>query len=411
MMTAETSPSSQLPAQFLAYKQKAEERKAQPAKMGNTNCWGSFSFPPMMSDPRTSVSSVAPNVSTNDTAFSSERSYGSSNGGIQERRASGGMSPNQQSNNNSSNSKIASMWSSFSNRLTGSDPSESPTHSAELSSKSGFPTNTKMTNVDRLKSMAASSVRKPDIPDAEPSPPPVTMTTQSSYPSLASTRSDGSSSLESSSAQSGRFFKFFGGAGNNAPKKATGIGSHQDPAIGELKNKKNGKDPNNNNAKPASFFSAMSTQSKDAATKKEIDIEKLKRLRDQAAGLVPRSPGAVALDDKNHHHHHHDETDLQKESSLESQIDDLEKEMGIAAAAAKEEEVPPKLRMDGFDDVHEEEAPKNYAEIKISTMTGVGNTQIPKKPSSPPKKKVSSPLAAAFIGSSPETQKGLSTAV
>jgi hypothetical protein len=333
-------------------------------------------------------------------------------------------SPQESNNNNNSSNKIASMWSSFSNRLTGADASESPTHSAELGSKSGFPTNTKMTNVDRLKSMAASSVRKPDIPDAvdhTSSQPPVKMTTQSSYPSLASTRSDGSSSLESSSnaAQSGRFWsvgnKFFGG--NNAPKKATGIGSHQDPSIGELKNKRsNMANAASNAGKPASFFSAISTQKETAAAKKDIDIDKLKRLRDQAAGLVPRSPGAVALpDDKQNHQH--DELDLHNETSLESQIDNLEKEMGLMASS--KEDVPPKLRMDGFDDVHEVEPAKNYAEIKVSTtMAGVGPStmmtnqlQLPKTNMSPPKKKVSSPLAAAFLGNSPEKPKGLSTAV
>eukprot|EP00526_Cylindrotheca_closterium_P011148 CAMPEP_0113618504 /NCGR_PEP_ID=MMETSP0017_2-20120614/9371_1 /TAXON_ID=2856 /ORGANISM="Cylindrotheca closterium" /LENGTH=394 /DNA_ID=CAMNT_0000528015 /DNA_START=166 /DNA_END=1350 /DNA_ORIENTATION=- /assembly_acc=CAM_ASM_000147 len=391
--------SPQLPAQFLAYKQKAEEHKPQPAKIGNANCWGSFSLPQMMADPRTSVSSTsmpAPPTTANDGFGSSERSYGSSSNN--NASSSGGILPPDTSD------KITSMWSSFSSRLTGgADSSEIPqTHSAELDSKSGFPSNTQMTNADRLKNMAMSSVRKPEIPDAPEAPPaPVTIPTQSSFPSLASTRSDGSSSLESANnAQTGGRFWSIGNKmfGKKPPKQQTGIGSHEDPSIGEI----------NKSTTAKSFFpsSMITTQKED--TKKDIDIEKLKRLRDQAAGLVPQSPMALPEEKKEE-----EQPASNKETSLESQIDDLEKEMGMTMDSSKSADVPPKLRMDGFDDVHEVEPSKNYAEIKVSAVTGVGSSSSSqfKPTAAATTKKVASPLAAAFTSSSPEKPKGLSTAV
>jgi len=246
--------SSQLPAHFLAYKQKAEEEANKSARVGNAGCWSSTSFF-STAGPRTSASSTTGmgssnfrNSNENDIGMtypSSERSYGSS-------PVNGSSSSGIASSFAETNGKIGAMWNRFSGKVkatvTGMDGLEVPqTHSAELDSKSGFPTNKNMTNVDRLKSMAASSVRKPEIPDVPLEQPPSSYhhnspqqqqqySSSSSYPSLASSHSDGSSSLEST-ASSGRFWsmgnKIFG-TKSKTTSSTTGIGSHQDPSIGEL---------------------------------------------------------------------------------------------------------------------------------------------------------------------------------
>jgi len=311
------------------------------------------------------------------------------------------------------------MWNRFSGKVkatvTGMDGLEVPqTHSAELDSKSGFPTNKNMTNVDRLKSMAASSVRKPEIPDVPLEQPPSSYhhnsphhhqqqqySSSSSYPSLASSHSDGSSSLEST-ASSGRFWsmgnKLFG---TKSKAATTGIGSHQDPSIGELN-----KTTTTTTTKSTSFFPTSMT-SMMAATKveekKDIDIEKLKRLRDQAAGLALPSPAASMEAEE------HNEEEKATET-LESQIDDLEKEMGMIGTSTTPPPAAatttPSLRMDGFDDVHEE--PQKYAEIKVSTLTAVSHLDAPFKTA----KKMPSPLATFSSSANPNPKAasgGLST--
>lgn len=377
MATTDNPMAAHLPAQFLAYKQKAEEQanKGGP-RMGNTNCWGSFSF--MTADPRTSVSSGIGNGT--DNGFGSERSYGSSPTNQQERRSSGLALENVQ--------QIGVMWNKFSGTIkstvTGIDAKDE-THSAELGSRKSLPTNKQMTNVDRLKSMAAASVTKHEIPDPPAVPEQPAFQKQSSFtsfPSLASSRSDGSSSMESSTG-SGRLFsmgsKFFGRSDSKI-KKVTAIGSHTDPSIGELKKDK---------AAASSFFPAIGITKK-VEEKKNIDIEKLKKLRDQAAGLVPPSPSAAKPEEK----------EEEKMETLESQIDDLEKEMGLTSTPA----TPPRLRMDGFDDVHETE--QRFAEIKVTpqAVSHLDPYDVPKK--------MPSPLSQ--IGNSPQKTMGpggLSTAL
>lgn len=327
--TASENMSSNLPAQYLAYKQKSKEQKmvaTEPAKIGNTNCWGSFKHLQMLGDPRTSINSVVTSGSTSTNPNNASSDHPNSPN-TAEGRASSGLS------SQCGQDKNPSLWSRVSRSHT------TLPNSAELEKNSGSPKNIQMTNIERLKSMAASSVRQPFIPlmeDQANYKEPVVFQTQSAFPSLApslaSSMSDESLSMDSShysTASSSRFWnmgKYF----SRKESRMGHIDSDQDPSIGEMPDKNN-----------TSYFTS-SQVTKNEGTTKELDIEKLKRLRDQAAGLVPQSLPVTEQEESK-----------EKELTFESQIDDMEHELYNTSTISDVKASPPHLRMDGFDDIHD----------------------------------------------------------
>lgn len=232
------------------------------------------------------------------------------------------------------------LWSRFSAKQASSPPlnsdeNQAPTVSAELpsaaaASKSSTPSNDAMSNFDRLKSLAEQSVRKPELPEVQVQEP-IVLTIPPSVQSLSSEGSWAGDSVEPT-ASNARFANILG-----------------------------------------SFSNMVRSSSKKQETK-QIDVEKLLKKRDQAVGLVPRQEETTTTNMSQPYHH-----DL-VEYSFASQIGDLEREMGLTTADAPP---PPQLRMDGFDDIHEEDgmktvrfeptSPSALAKLKNAMPTGLPN--------------------------------------
>eukprot|EP00980_Cylindrotheca_fusiformis_P008661 scaffold1848_cov111-Cylindrotheca_fusiformis.AAC.2 len=309
-MATTVSPSPTLPSQYLAYKQRTEEAAALQAaanKAGSVNNGGFFSgrglgFTTASPPPASSFSSSE----ASDIAFVGSMPTGDI--------------PSSSLSNNGSVGSVENknrFWSRFSNTTDPSEPivcAELPSASSAAQQQQQTTDKKKMTDFDRLKSLAEQSVRKPDVPDVEifiqqedeqpifyAPPPPRSMTSMSS---------EGSSRMmDSSSTETG------------------GIG-------------------------PIRFASFFAKFARKPETKQEIDIAKLLRKRDEAVGIV--------RDDEYDEEAQASPDLLVRDNTFESQVDDLERELGLTStttkSASSETTVPatPQLRMDGFDDVHDE---------------------------------------------------------
>jgi hypothetical protein len=316
---ASMSPSN-LPPQYLAYKQSSEAATTNlsEARVGTANCFsGSFK-----------------NLQTVQNSWT---------GGADAEAGSPKLDLTLQDPGKDNATKF---WSRFSAKQASSprlnlnsDETQVPTVSAELSSAAGAaasntstPSNDAMSNFDRLRSMAEQSVRKPELPEVQVQvQEAIVLTTPPSVQSLSSEGSSVGDSTEPT-ASNARFANILG-----------------------------------------SFSNMVRSSSKKQETK-QIDVEKLLKKRDQAAGLVPRQEETTTTNVSQPHHH-----DL-VEDSLASQIGDLEREMGLTTVDAPPPPTP-QLRMDGFDDVHEEEddvktvpaSPSALEKLKNAMPTGLPN--------------------------------------
>lgn len=314
---ASVSPSSNLPSQYLAYKQRTEAAALAEARVGSASCFsGSFknlqegtswTMAGASEDKASGAEAFAP--PTPPTATSMSSPYGT-----------------DKAKNSST------FWSRFSKNASGDQLP--PPACAELKSPTPSGDNA-VTNFDRLRSMAEQSVRKPEIPEVEnlpvhEQPPPVIVL--STPPSVQSLSSSEASSMGDSSEvlpTNTRFSNLLG-----------------------------------------SFSKIVS--SKKQETKQEINVAELLKKRDQSVGLVPKQQK--------------DETMPSEggllEVSLESQIGDLEREMGLTTTTTSEQAVSvpttPQLRMDGFDDVHEDGDDDDMNTVHLDPSTSTTSSPLDK---------------------------------
>jgi hypothetical protein len=309
---ASMSPSN-LPSQYLAYKQSSEAAATNisEARIGTANCFsGSFK-----------------NLQTVQNSWT---------GGA---NAEAGSPKADLALQDSGKDNATTFWSKFSAKQASSPPLNSDENelrsAAATASKTSTPSNNAMSNFDRLRSMADQSVRRPELPEGQVQvQEPIVFTPPPSVQSLSSEGSSAGDSAEPT-ARNARFVNILGS------------------------------------------FSNMVRRSSKKQETKQIDVEMLLKKRDQAFGLVPQQEEATTTNVSQPHHQ-----DL-VEDSLASQIGDLEREMGLTIADAPPTPTP-QLRMDGFDDVHEEEddmksvqlepaSPSALEKLKNAMPTGLSN--------------------------------------